>query len=218
MAHQVTLPDGMPQNMAKLPRDEAGRPVPYFVQYIDGKPDFRVMDPKHFRKAIMEDRCWVCGRRMQPATTKVFVAGPMCLVNGTSAEPPSHMACAEWSARACPFLVNPKKKRREGGLPEEADTSGGIMIARNPGVTALIAARRWWTEEAMGGVIIKFASISEVRWFAEGRPATAREVAESIESGMPALTEMAKAQGPAAQLALAQMLVDAFAWLPKEAV
>lgn len=211
---QVKLPPGMPEQMQHLPVDDVGRPIPYFVEYIDGKPDFRVMSAKNFRKAVMEDRCWVCGRRMKPTTPHIFVAGPMCLINGTSAEPPNHRACAEWSARACPFLVNPKKVRREGNLPEEAGESGGIMLDRNPGVTALIEAGWFGIERAGAGYIFKFARVRSVNWLTEGRTATREEVLNSIAGGMGALAEMAASEGPAAVTALAQMAEAAMEWLP----
>lgn len=211
---QVQLPPDMPKAMQRLERDEVGRPIPYFVEYIDGKPDFRVMSAVHFRKAIQEGRCWVCGGRMLNAAQKVFVAGPMCLINGTSAEPPSHMACAEWSAKACPFLVNPNKVRREGNLPDEAEVSAGIMIARNPGVTALIAARRWWTQPHGGSMLIRFDQVTSVRWFCEGREATRDEVAYSIGGGLPELVRMAQAEGPEAERQLGVMYADAQKWLP----
>ena len=211
---QVPLPPDMPRRMEKLPRDDVGRPVPFFVEYIDGKPDFRVMNAKNFRAAIMRGLCWVCGKRINPASKHVFVAGPMCLINGTSAEPPCHMDCAEWSARACPFLVNPHKKRREGNLPEEAGSPGGIMLDRNPGVTALIAARLWQPVQAEGGIIIKFSGVTEVRWLSQGREATNEEVRESIASGMPALVELADAEGPDAERALLKMYEEALKWVP----
>ena len=211
---QVTLPPDMPPNMQKLPRDDVGRPVPFFVEYIDGKPDFRVMNSKSFRACLAKDLCWVCGKRMQPRTQHVFVAGPMCLINLTSAEPPSHFKCAEWSARACPFLVNPKKVRREGNLPEEAIDPGGIMIDRNPGVTALISARYWSPIQAGNGLIIRFRNVYQVDWFCEGREATRDEVAYSIGSGLLTLVRMAQEESPEAERELSRMYVEATKWLP----
>jgi hypothetical protein len=203
--------------MQSLDRDDAGRPVPYFVEYVDGKPDFRVMNAKHYRAAVMKGLCWVCGKRINPASKHVFVAGPMCLINGTSAEPPCHMDCAEWSARACPFLVNPKKKRRDANLPDGAAEPGGIMLERNPGVTALIAARLWRVHNHPNGVLISFSGVTEVRWLCEGRAATREEVQASIDSGMPSLMQLAGEEGPDAEAALDRMYHDAMIWLPEAA-
>lgn len=44
-----TLRPGLPPQppkMQHLPVDERGFPAPYFVAWIDGKPDHRVVDPE----------------------------------------------------------------------------------------------------------------------------------------------------------------------------
>ena len=38
----------MPSRIAALPVDERGYPVPWFVAWIDGKPEFRCADPAKF--------------------------------------------------------------------------------------------------------------------------------------------------------------------------
>ena len=89
----------------------------------------------------------------------------MCLVNRTSAEPPNHADCAEWSARACPFLTTPKKVRRESGIPEGASIhdAAGIAIARNPGVTALIDCSKWKLWNPGNGVLFQMAKSTTCR-------------------------------------------------------
>jgi hypothetical protein len=181
--------------------------VPFFVGYVDDKPDVRTMDSDALRQAVMENLCWVCGQRLLRVQTKfvgTFVAGPMCLVNRTSAEPPSHADCAEWCARACPFLTNPNKVRRDKNMPEGWHEAPGIAILRNPGVTALIESHRWlpWTPHEGGpGLLFNFQRIRSVGWVKEGREATTDEVYDSIESGLPALVEVAKEE-PGAMEAL----------------
>jgi hypothetical protein len=221
----ITLPDSMPRSMERLKRDSAGRPIPYFVSYVKGKPDFRVMDMEHYHEAIRRRLCWVCGQTMPGSqlrhgkvevlgmTSHTFVAGPMCLVNMVSAEPPSHPHCAMWSARACPFLVNPEKVRREGGLPaEQVGIVGGKAIMRNPKVTGLFSVRRWWVEPVHNGQVIRFDRISAAQWLCEGRTATRAEVDESIESGLVIVREAAEAEGAGAHLDAA--IARAQEWLP----
>src|SRR6516164_3611940 len=104
----MQLHDGLeplPDKLKHLPIDERGYPVPWFVDWVDGKPEFRAMDGRKFRDAIKKRLCWVCGDRL--GINLAFLAGPMCGINRTSAEPPSHYICAAWSARNCPFLNNP---------------------------------------------------------------------------------------------------------------
>lgn len=223
---RLKLPPDMPGRMKQLPRNSAGYPVPFFVEFIDGVPDFRVMNSDNLRRAIMEELCWICGHRLHrymqtrgPRGT--FVAGPMCLVNRTSAEPPSHEDCAVWSAKACPFLSNPNKVRREANLPDEWKEPGGIAIMRNPGVSALIASSKWaWFRPQHGevrGVLCEMQRVDSVRWIAEGRPATDDEVLNSIDSGMGQLLDMAEQEGPVAVRALAHKTRDALKWVQSPA-
>lgn len=185
----------IPARIKKLQRNEKGYPVPWFVQWIDGKPDFRVMDGDKWRAAIEYKLCWICGEGM--GKFKAFVIGPMCAVNRTSGEPPSHRECAEYAAKACPFLVEPKRVRREKGLPE-GDCVGGISLARNPGVALvwITASYEVFPVKAepgvAGGYLIELGDPIEVLWYAEGREATRGEVMASIESGLPLLETEAK--------------------------
>jgi hypothetical protein len=184
----------MPPRMHGLPLDDAGRPVPYFVEYVDGKPDFRVMSAHHMKRAITERLCWVCGQSMFKFAT--FTAGPMCLVNLNSAEPPSHHECAVYSALHCPFLTNPAKVRREAHLPEAKVDPAGISILRNPGVTCLIVTDRWLPYRDGMGILFSIGRrrwadeprIERVEWYAEGRPATT--------PGMAALRAAGPTQAP----------------------
>lgn len=219
MSRAIALPDQMPATIAALPVNPAGYPIPWFVDLDSGppgNPDFRVMDGRKLRKAVMERRCWVCGQKLQ-RNLHVFAVGPMCVVNNVSAEPPSHMECVRWSARACPFLVNPHKVRREANMHPDVVEPAGIMLTRNPGVTALVTVfgtRGWYPYNVPpAGVLFSF-SPTAVEWWCQGREATLEEVTESINSGLPALREMATRDGAEAEAALAVMVDEARAWLP----
>src|SRR5215467_3774641 len=93
----------LPKRMLALPIDGRGYPVPWFVAWIRGEPDFRVIKPGGAEIAYHRNLCWLCGQRL--GTYKTFVIGPMCTLNRVSAEPPSHRDCAEFAAKACPFLT-----------------------------------------------------------------------------------------------------------------
>lgn len=125
----------LPSRMRKLPIDERGYPVPWFVAWVDGKPEFRISDNQKWLKCVKYAACWVCGERV--GKFKTFVIGPMCAVNRTTCEPGCHLDCAIFSATACPFLTLPKAKRNERNLPSEVSDPAGIAIKRNPGVTCL---------------------------------------------------------------------------------
>jgi hypothetical protein len=181
--------------MRHLPIDERGYPVPWFVAWLpDGKPEFRAMDRTKWFRAIREKLCWVCGGKL--GVNVCFVAGPMCGINRTSSEPPSHLECARYSSRNCPFLNNPRMVRREddainnGQLTKNA---AGFAIARNPGVSMLWITRQFEVfDDGRGGKLIQMGEPESVEWYACGKPATRAEVVESIESGLPNLEAMAR--------------------------
>jgi hypothetical protein len=158
--------------------------VPWFVQWIDGAPDFRVMDSEKYVRAIKADLCWLCGQTL--GRFKVFTAGPMCAINRTSAEPPSHRECAEYAVKACPFLTRPRARRNSADLPEH-QKPGGIMLERNPGCTLLWICHDYRVIRAGDGVVLKMGEPVEIVAYAGGGLATRDELNESISSGLPLL-------------------------------
>lgn len=203
--------------MRALPIDPARNlPVPWFVTWIDGKPDFRLIEPDRFVQAIRRELCWVCGQPM--GRFRAFTIGPMCAVNRVSGEPPSHRDCAIYSATNCPFLTNPRSVRRTSGIPEEVAarmaSPAGVMIRRNPGVALVWVTKRYHIEREPDGVLFRLGDPEETLWFAERRRATRDEVLASIESGYPLLLDVAAAESPAAVRALEEMRAAAMAWVP----
>lgn len=195
------LRDDLPpltERIKKLPIDERGYPVPMFVQWIEGefpdvksmprgqgRPDFRIVDPNHILACVKESRCWVCGEPL--GVHRAYVIGPMCAINHNSAEPPSHVECAEWSVKGCPFLTKPHMKRREDEMTKQsAGNVPGVMIKRNPGVTLVWQVRnhiKVWND-GRGGILFDVGEPEKVTWWKEGRPATNEECIESINSGI----------------------------------
>lgn len=205
----------MPLRIRRLPVNDAGYPIPWFVATIDGKPDFRVIERGRIEYAIANPVCWVCGGIRLYGAPAAFVIGPMCAINHVTAEPPSHVDCAVYSATHCPFLTIPTMHRRESRLPEEARNPAGTMIRRNPGVALVWITRRWtWHRERSGGVLFDVGEPLETHWFAEGRPATRDEVLASIESGLPLLRDVAVEEGPDALAALMTMHAAAMDLVP----
>lgn len=193
MAHAHRFPDAPPA-ILKLRTDHRGFPVPWFVEWIDDAPDFRIIGHGKWGKAHRQHRCWVCGQKL--GRMNAFVIGPMCAVNRVSSEPPSHPVCADFAARCCPFLANPRMRRNENGMAElGAKSVGGEAIKRNPGV-ALV----WWTlnykvfDDGQGGLLIRIGEPMRTSWYAHGREATRAEILASIESGLPLLRDLAERQ------------------------
>jgi hypothetical protein len=206
------LPEAPPR-IAKLPLDKRGYPVPWFVEWFNGEPDFRVISDAKRRRAFSVDLCWICGERM--GVHQVFAVGPMCLINLTTAEPALHRDCAEYAVKACPFLTQPRRRRNDAeALPEGAHVDG-VMIERNPGVTALVeakGARRF--SDRNGGWLIRLVQPTRVDWWAHGRQATLEEVRASIDSGAPLLMGPARAEGEEAVHELKRLTAEAAKWLP----
>jgi hypothetical protein len=188
----------LPLRMIDLPIDVRGYPVPWFVKWIGGQPEFRVMDEDKWARAVKQKLCWICGMKL--GAYLCFVLGPMCGITRTSSEPPCHRDCARWAARFCPFLSKPHMTRRGEEELERAGATcvGGIGITRNPGVALLWYARDYtvWRPEG-GGILIKIGDPEEWEWYAEGRKATRAEVMESIRTGIPYLEETAREQAGA---------------------
>lgn len=208
----------MPPRIARLPLDpKRGLPVPWFVAWIDGQPDFRIVGPGRLRTAEQAGLCWICGQALGSRRAS-FVIGPMCAVNRVSSEPPSHHDCATYAAVACPFLANPERRRRESRKPEAAQDPAGTMIRRNPGVALVWVSRTWKTFPARGGLLWDVGEPETVAWYAHGRTATRDEVLASIDSGLPLLrAEAESSQEPEMALAaLEAMHSAALALVPAE--
>lgn len=190
-AAQLTLlrTTPMPSRIRALPRNRVGYPIPYFAATIDGERDFRVGDPDAYVGCIRNRLCWVCGQRRR-AGEHAFVIGPMCAVNRVSQDPPSHLECAEYAAKVCPFMVRPNMVRRERGLPENVGNAG-VAILRNPGTCLVWVTGQFRTfRPPVGGehgVLFKLGDPHTWSWWSCGRQATRAEVLESIESGLPLL-------------------------------
>jgi len=208
----------MPARIRLLPVDPQRRvPVPWFVEWVNGEPDFRIASTTKFLRALKERRCWVCGEPL--GRWVAYVVGPMCGINRTSAEPPVHRDCGIYSARACPFLREPKLVRNEHEpLPDgakEGKVFGGIGIRRNPGV-ALVWVQRGATtvQKVPNGYVCKMGDPFELLWYRESREATRAEIDESVATGLPILRQMAEEDGPEAVMLLGKMLADFEALLP----
>lgn len=198
--------EAMPPRIKRLAIDARGYPVPYFVAWIDGKPDHRVADARKWHAAVREKRCWVCGDFL--GVYLAFTIGPMCGINRTTAEPPEHLECARWSVRNCPFMSRPHAERREAGLPDN-DGMAGLPILRNPGVMLIWNTTKYTLfPDQNNRPMIRIGTPTSIEAWYMGKPATREQLRESVETGLPALTEIAQKEGEKAVAALKQMVED----------
>jgi hypothetical protein len=216
----------IPPRMKRLAISEQGWIVPWFVAWFDegkptepgrGVPDFRVVDTPKIGIAIKQRRCWVCGDSL--GVHLAFVLGPMCAINRTISEPPSHRDCAIFSAASCPFLTQPRMRRNEKDLYEESKSAAGFGLKRNPGCACVWITRTYRPfrpQAGQPGILFEIGPPEEVLWFARGRTATREEVWESIESGLPSLRELAEGEGAAALAELARQTEAVMGLLPAD--
>lgn len=184
--------DDLPRHMAHLPRDHRGFPVPWFVVWDKGEPFFPAMDGRKLLRASRDHLCWVCGEKL--GRHRASVIGPMCAVNRIVSEPQSHVDCARYSATHCPFLSKPRRGRVPiDKYPDRArKTPAGLHIERNPGACCVwIETRPSHPFKVGDGWLFQLGEPHAVEWYAQGRPATAQEVADAIETGLPTLREAA---------------------------
>jgi hypothetical protein len=206
----------MPPRIARLPVDHRGFPVPRFVALVNGQPDHRVVDARRFAPAIRHRECWICGEPLGRWLASLI--GPMCAVNRVISEPPSHRECCEFAVAACPFLARPHAHRREAGLPEDAVDASGTALKRNPGVICLWIARDYKPfKPPGGGVLFRLGDPIETVWYTLGRRASRAEVISALYKGLPALLEIAQAEGSEAEYQLAAQVARAQQVLPRAA-
>jgi hypothetical protein len=205
----------LPERIQALPVSDTGFPIPWFVADLpDGTRDFRVTDPNKITRAVRMRLCWVCGQPL--GKHQAFVIGPMCAVNRVSSEPPSHRDCAEYSVRACPFLMQPRMRRNSKDLPEHQKPAGE-MIERNPGVILIWMTqsfRPFRPKENERRYLFRIGPSEHVAWYSQGRTATRAEIQASIDSGMPLLREMAEREGTVSLAALQEQYRAALQLLP----
>lgn len=201
----------IPLRMRHLPVSDEGYPVPYFVKWIDGKPEFRAFDGDKMVVCVKQRRCWLCGKPM--GRYLCFPIGPMCSVTRCISEPASHYECAKYGVMACPFLTQPRMRRNEKDMPE-GGTIAGIGIMRNPGVIALWITRSYSIIRHGGGILFKIGDPERIEYWAEGRKATHDEIMHSIDTGLPILREQAMKDGADAIVELERMIDDALKLVP----
>jgi hypothetical protein len=163
--------------MVALPRDERGYPIPWFVAYVNGKPDFRLADISRVEQAVRGSLCWICGGGL--ARYRAFVIGPLGAINRVHSEPPSHHECAMYAVRVCPFLALPKARRRDANLPAEKIDPDGF----DPSHPAVVL--EWVTDSARvfagsNSLLFELGEPHSVSWFKEGRPATRHEAQQAL--------------------------------------
>jgi hypothetical protein len=205
----------LPERMQDLPISASGYPIPYFVKWFDGVPDFRILDPEKIIDCVENRKCWCCGKDMD---TIAFVAGPGMVINFSSAEPPSHPECAEFAVKACPFMRYPKAQRRETDMPEAStDYAPGALLVDNPGVSVVFHTTGYQIIQAdESGFALQAFPPSKVDWYSEGKLMTREEARKALHKRVrdmkEALSPLSKGENHTIDL----MALRGLRYLPQE--
>jgi hypothetical protein len=122
----------------------------------------------------------------------------MITLNGASGEPPSHVDCAEYAVRVCPFLVDPSRQYNDRGK----DIIGSVPIEGmqdyNPGVSVFWVTKNY----RVHGRVLMVGNPVRVAWKREGRDATRAEARAALNASMAALRKLSKDLPPEEAMAL----------------
>jgi len=150
----------IPSFLSHLKTDARGYPVPYFVPWINGKPDFRMISKQCLLECVERKLCGICGKKLHEY--QYFITGPIGLSNGTHSDPPAHRDCCEYSLQVCPHLHFEKADRNDRGneYKEAVQLNKSGILTKSPELY-LIKADKFKLVHIPGGeTIIKFRKIS----------------------------------------------------------
>jgi hypothetical protein len=121
----------IPARMRYLSQDERGLPVPVIAMWTeDGKPLFAANDENERQRCFNEDRCHICGDRLQRG--RWFVGGVLstCAKHGLILDGGMHAECVHYALVACPYLAAPKYARLVGKQQlKSSDRAKALILA-----------------------------------------------------------------------------------------
>jgi hypothetical protein len=97
-----------------------GYPVPFVQMYIDGRPDFRVIDPERSDECVNDKLCAICGRGLGEYC--YFIGGQLCKQKHLFLDAPMHEQCAEFASKTCPFVSGKKDEYSKRPVDEAVTT------------------------------------------------------------------------------------------------
>lgn len=101
-------------------------PVPFIVKWIDGKPDFRVVDPDKWDRCVHDRLCSICGFRL--GDISFIVGGPVTGESYHFFDPPMHKPCADFSAEVCPYVSGKHREFSDRPVTVEHTTMDDVQV------------------------------------------------------------------------------------------
>lgn len=170
----------LPARMKRLRVDERGYPIPWFVSYVDGRPEFRVYRVDKLLRANRSGLCWICGNKAGRVHT--FILGAVHALTRMTSQPPCHAECARFAVMTCPFFAAPIDVRRS-------------WSTRNPGVTCLWTTSAFRARYEDCGLMYRLGDPTQLEIYAEKRPATREEALAAMDAVMPMALQVADDEG-----------------------
>lgn len=184
----------VPTSILRLPKDEHGRPVPWYAKWYGNKPSSLAMGEGKFNRAVAGRRCFLCGERLG-VRVLCWVVTPLGVTQRQSEYPPSHPDCVAHVLR------------------------GGFMGITLVGVMASYTARTFEVVSlSEGGSPKRAINLGEpvnVDWWKDGRAATPEEVAAALDREH-ALLQSIATRSDRAEQDLADAYARALRLLPPE--
>lgn len=149
----------IPKELEHLRVDERGYPIPFFVGYHDGKPNFRYGDTFKRDICLAQKKCAICGKKL-PRDFSYVITGPEGYANQIVSDAPMHRRCAEFTMDACPHIHFEKAQRKE-------DVTGTDLMAKKPDVLLLIKIDKYKLVKDRGNVYINFRPVAKEEYIYE---------------------------------------------------
>ena len=182
----------IPDSMAALPLDGRGLPVPHFVPWFDGEPDFSRVKPGALEFSHQNNLCWLCNEFL--GVSKWFILDDITrCINRTASHLPSHRACAEFAAKNYPCMT-------------QAQHGCSCLWETN--------AYRVFTD-LEGRITIDIGEASGATFWCDGRKASQEQVLESVRNSIGKLQAEAIGNGPMAMVELVRKVEDFRRWLDR---
>lgn len=153
----------IPEFLKHLKVNDKGYPIPYFVGYVAGKHDFRLLDARKQILCVDTKICAICGKKLFKGAY-YFISGPEGYKNKISTDPAMHRQCAEYSLNVCPHLHIEKTSRRQAGLEDiPGKEAQEVYMAPKPATIIMVKCDKFKNISnpvLSGHFLIKFRPIS----------------------------------------------------------
>jgi len=103
-------------------------PVPFVQQWIDGKPDFRVIDPNKVEECVEGKLCAICGRKLGEYCW--FIGSDECKEAHMFLDAWMHEECAEFASKTCPFVSGKRRDYSTRPLDESVHNDPHVSAIR----------------------------------------------------------------------------------------